>query len=93
MGFQVRAVQGAEVKVGTHDLSIQADQIREVQSVQIEKPSFKEGNEVWLKSFEAETTLGMFAWDVTFLLGVSDAEVEDSRLVSAPEGAEMLSDP
>lgn len=93
MGFQIRAVQGAVVKVGTQDLSIQADQIREVRTDLIEKPSFKEGNEVWLKRFIAETELGEFTWDVTFLIDLSGAELEGFRLVSAPEAAEISSGP
>ncbi len=93
MGFQIRVVQGAGVKVGAQDLSIQADQIREVQTVQVEKPSFKEGNEVWLKRFIAETELGDFTWDVTFLIDLSGAELEGFVLVSAPKDAEILSGP
>ncbi len=93
MGYLIWVTQGAVVKVKEQEQSIPADQIREVQTVQIGKPAFKEDSEIWSKRFEAETTLGLLVWEVTFSLGLSGADLEDSCLASAPGGVEVLKGP
>lgn len=93
MGCQIQVAQGAVVKVEGRELTIPADQIREVQTVQIGKPAFKEDSETWVKRFEAGTMLGLLVWDVTFSLDLSEPDLEGSRLVSAPAGVEVLEGP
>jgi hypothetical protein len=93
MGWQIKVVQGAVVKINGEKQTIPADQIREVQTVQIGKPAFKEDSETWSKRFEAETTLGLLVWEVTFSLGLSGADLENSCLASAPEGVEVVEGP
>lgn len=93
MGWQIKVVQGAVVKINGEKQTIPADQIREVQTVQIGKPAFKEDSETWSKRFEAETTLGLLVWEVTFSLGLSGADLEDSCLASAPAGVEVVEGP
>lgn len=93
MGWQIQVTQGAVVKVREQEQSIPADQIREGQTVLIGDPAFKEDSEAWSKRFEAETVLGLLVWEVTFSLGLSGADLEDSRLASAPAGVEVLEGP
>lgn len=93
MGYQIQVAQGVVVKINGEKQTIPADQIREVQTVQIGKPAFKEDSETWSKRFEAETKLGLLAWEVKFSLDHSGADLESSCLTSAPEGVEVLKGP
>ncbi len=93
MGYQIQVVQRAVVKVEGRELTIPADQIREVETLQIGEPASKEDSETWRKRFAAETKLGLLVWDVTFSLDLSGADLEGSHLVSAPAGVEVLEGP
>lgn len=81
------------VKVEGQELTIPADQIREVQTTQTGKPAVKDDSETWGKRFDADVAQKKLAWDVTFSLGSSGAELEDSCLAAPIAGVEVLKEP
>jgi len=93
MGYLIRVTQGAAAKGEGWEVTIPANQIREVHTAQIGEPAFKEDSETYVARFEAATTLGLLVWSVTFSLGLSGADLEDSCLASAPAGVEVLEGP